>query len=437
MYPLQRKARTIVNREEIAFPFTQHTFSIVTRKDSEGKVVSSESELSMLTTAITQIRDLCLPATHVDASRYDLLLPTISHMEIRTCEKVDGQWNFDQGVRRHVDETVYRQVKQVVFDCMSGLLAMFEQYYNTSTARSNTGVVRNEEMTRFLRICGRSKLRYLRDICDIYIALNAQTYMDIVGGLLLDNNFTVNSLVVITGHQLLLTDKIRGNHTLVGATRKQGSDTKGEIHTKRGLSISYNKSFLIHIPRVTRREDVFTYETIELQDDSLGPMPGPSSSASLSAQPPLNAIPEIQQHRFRTIEGDRLHSSWCADFNTLCRENDLNEIIARLDSSVATSFLELLTTLNTAVFQPLLFRIKQNTYQTRCNDMIIDKFAADDAFQAYDRVELLRSVLIPLIALVEVEVLPVSEHIRSKILTATDIWDIVATIVDTVKNVTG
>lgn len=248
MFNSQRKPKTTINREESAFPHTQHIFSVIARKDMDGKVVSSESELPILTNAIARIRELCLPAGHSDSLRYDLLFPTISNMEIRICEKVDGQWNFDHGTRQYISDAVYPQVKQIVSDCVLNILSLFEQYYYTSTARASGGVVKNEEMTRFIRICGRSKLKYLRDICDLYLSFNSQSYMDIIGGLLLDNNFAVNSLIVITGHQLLLTDKIRGNHTLVGATSRQGSDTKGEIHTKRGLSISYNKSFLLHIP---------------------------------------------------------------------------------------------------------------------------------------------------------------------------------------------
>lgn len=225
-------------------------------------------------------------------------------MEIRVCGKIDGQWDFDHGTRQYLSTSLYPQVKQIVTDCVLTLLSLFEQYFYTSIARSGNGGAKNEEMTRFIRICGRSKLKYLRDICDLYLSLNAQSYMDVIGGILLDNNFTVNSLIVITGHQLLLTDKIRGNHTLIGATRRQGSDTRGEIHTKRGLSISYNKSFLLHIPKLTRRDDVYTYEDIEVISDSLSPTPGPSSLTSSATSSPVPATRELNQHRFRTLAGN-------------------------------------------------------------------------------------------------------------------------------------
>lgn len=432
-----RRPRTTTNREESVFPYTQHIFSVTTRKDMDGKVVSSESELPILTTAIMQIRDLCLPNGYSDSLRYDLLFPTTSNMEIRICEKVDGQWNFDHGTRQYISEASYAHVKQIVSDCVLNILSLFEQYYYTSTARATNGVVKNEEMTRFIRICGRSKLRYLRDICDLYLSFNSQSYMDIIGGLLMDNNFTVNSLIVLTGHQLLLTDKIRGNHTLIGATRRQGNDTKGEIHTKRGLSISYNKSFLLHIPRITRKEDAYTYENIELHDDSPNPTPGPSDAPSSVDQSSIPAVSEIRQHRFRTITGDQLHNEWCTKFNTICTANNFNEKIIALDFSVSSSFLDLLQILDTIAFKPLFLEINQNTYKIRCNDLVINKFTADEAFSSYDRVLLIRSVIIPLLALIEVDSPSPSDHIRAQILKATDIWDVVASIIDTVKNITG
>jgi len=129
---------------------------------------------------------------------------------------------------------------------------------------------RNIVLAKLLRYSVGAKIRFLDAILGLYLALNCQTYFDVVAHVVLTVAYTLPSLFSTTGLYFHGNKKVTGSQMLIDAVRKvaqTGANAlwKDEIHTSDGLVIIHLKQVRIRVSRARQNDDDrFSFQSIQI-----------------------------------------------------------------------------------------------------------------------------------------------------------------------------
>lgn len=120
-------------------------------------------------------------------------------------------------------------------------------------------------------LAGGCKIKYIKELAELYIVMNRQTYFDIIGHFLLAGSYTFKTLYSIVSLQFThKKGQIRGHISLANASLRHVTNTKTEIHTSGGVTVCFGRSTTIYMPKLHKRTatDSSAFEAVIIHDDA-------------------------------------------------------------------------------------------------------------------------------------------------------------------------
>lgn len=138
-------------------------------------------------------------------------------------------------------------VKQLMYALNKGFgefSTLLHDYFLNVRKKATLSSSGNQELSELLRRVNRTKVRYLEDMCHLYLAMGGQKYFDFVAYTTSIGAFTLESIFTFTEIYFETYPATSGAGLLREASRKVVGDgrsaIKGEIHLKNGLIISFS-----------------------------------------------------------------------------------------------------------------------------------------------------------------------------------------------------
>lgn len=207
---------------------------------------------------------------------YFLRVLSSTKVRVLQFQSFAGTTRFDY----HTENSIYDltvdeidQVKGIVISSITILFELFSNYYNCKTTREIiTSDDVNNDLIPLLRFSHGAKVKFLDELMSLYLALDGQTYFDVVAHVVIAGVYTFGSLFSTTGLYYAANTKLIGKTMLHRAIRRSFVDCfeskeKGEIHTSQGLTILHLRQFRLRQRKVAKPRSDTKYELVSIIDE--------------------------------------------------------------------------------------------------------------------------------------------------------------------------
>lgn len=263
-------------RKIFEFPGSQDQVEIITYRNPDGSFKSVECVMITVRTSIDEINSYLLSLIdYSETARFNLYVHSKDRVTIGRISEIAGHWNYDEVETVLVlSEENIVELKTLVIKHTSAFMELLTNYYEESslaTIASETDQL-NQALSTLLKFSANANVKGLDTLFALYVALDCQTYFDVVGRIVMIGTYTLSSIFAITEMYHTMYNKLRGNESLRKAKRKTFTDddrkmVKGEIHTSSGLILLHTRQFKIFGPRRVRQpRQLGVYEDIVFED---------------------------------------------------------------------------------------------------------------------------------------------------------------------------
>lgn len=269
------KGKFVTTKNDVYFPFTRTKIDVSTTRTADGVIQRSECSLAMITYMFDYATKFLVKYLDVkEDSRYKLRLSTPKNAQlIETPVDGGGKLLFEK--EKVVSVLKDNDVKQLMcclnrgFDEFSTLFYDYFLHVQKKATLSSTG---NQELGELLRRVNRTKVRYLEDLCHLYLAMGGQKYFDFVAYTTSIGAYTLESVFSFTELYYGKSPSNAGADLLRDASRKVVGDgrsaIRGEIHLRNGLIISFSTQLRLMTRSRSSHDGLnVSFIPIELDDD--------------------------------------------------------------------------------------------------------------------------------------------------------------------------
>lgn len=269
------KGKFVTTKNDVYFPFTRTKIDISTTRATDGSIQRSECSLAMITSMFDYATELLVKHLDVkDNCRYKLRLSTPKSPELIETP-VDGTGKLLFEKEKVVSMLKNDDIKQLMSRLNSGFndfSTLFHDYFLNVQKKITLSSTGNQELSELLRRVNRTRVRYLEDLCHLYLAMGGQKYFDFVAYTTSIGAYTLESIFSFMELCYGKSPSSSGADLLKDASRKVVGDGKsairGEIHLRNGLIISFSTQLRL----MTRSRSALdglnvSFVPIELEED--------------------------------------------------------------------------------------------------------------------------------------------------------------------------
>lgn len=444
------------NVEHHKMPGTDTEVIVTTRRDQLTNVlVSQDCEIQIITNALENVKKHCLAKIRCDEEkRYNLVYNLQGEAEIHEIGKSNDNWDFDNA---EVIKLLTKEEKQPLCDFVvtawSELLNQMLSYFVTSDVRrTNSRVTSNEEFSRFTRVAGNCKIKYIKELAELYFVMDRQTYFDVIGHFLLAGSHTFNTLYSIVSLQFThLKGSIRGHISLPNASSRHITNTKTEFHTVGGVTIVFGRSTTIYMPRLRKRPvtDLSAFEPVVIHADAEVENPllltdhredeNDSTPAPRPPSPAVNVRSRTYErhiaYRILNFDGSQRAIEFAQSFYDISVSAGLHDEIGTLNTTNDRDFIALLEMFESDPFTPLVNEMLPYLNNRLNQSKIVDKFKGDDAFSSPEKREHLGTRFFLLLGLVDTPENVLEDLIAYKISQSNEMSVIMSLVINAVQQI--
>lgn len=366
---------------------------MLTYKDDEGKLKNIDCVVPLISEAHNKLCTLLLSKIEIDkSSKYNFRVLKDNQLElIKLPVNDDRKIDFEkEELLYSLTESEVKEIKSIVFLCMTTFFDWFNAYFSgkKSDAKKNRdGSNVNLDLSSLLNVSNGAKIKFLEDFVNVYLALDGQSFFDIVSYLSIMKNYTFGSIFAITSLYFAANNKIRGYSLLQGAQRKVISNKeskvyKGELHTSDGLLICYSKQIRLTVIRSRDElsESDVTYEPVKVNDGDASYLnlnvslpQSQAGNSNTSIVTPDNAeelYTKTQRNRLLIFGGDALVCDLQSALLKLHADLNLAEIVDSIPSTSVSSLIKILELFEKNEIGKLMLRLKPYLYLERQKEIL-------------------------------------------------------------------
>lgn len=172
-----RRARTIESVEEVLFPGTEEIILIKTRRELTGSITSCDAHFPFLDNSLQKIKNFGLSLITKNADyRYNLTFASISIAEISQIGRnSDHTWNYDGAKKLYqLNPTQVGELKSYAIAGVNALTKLLSNFIEMNKQRQlpeGQKYLVNDDVSKFLSSAGSAKIRGLRDLAHLYLAI--------------------------------------------------------------------------------------------------------------------------------------------------------------------------------------------------------------------------------------------------------------------------
>lgn len=397
------------------FPGSSEPVEFVTYKNQDGSFRNSEAIFNSLKVCSNTVNDLVLSLIEPDVNKfYNVRILSASNVVILEYDATrDNRPNFEtEAITYTFNEEEISSFKDVIVNEITKFLELFADYYgNQQSARAVQTTVVNADLATFLRFGNGAKIRFLEEICSLYIALNGQTYFDVIGHIIMTGAYTYPALFSTTGLYHAANRKLIGKELLYGASRKtfssvEGGTAKGEIHTKQGLTILHLRQMRL---RQRRTPKVDNYEPIHMIEDEEKVVKGHGHTACTSPQPGSSkshqekAYERVKNYRILNMKGVERQNELQDKLVVLLSEPEVSGLLNKIKPTNLSSFTSIFQIFEMPIFESLIQELNDVINHDHDKEILKALYETDTFCSAGKRIEA-KKYMIPFLSLVEQEI---------------------------------